>query len=90
MSEQPHEQNRLNFYRSGQVNTSDVQRRIVNLQQILADIDFAHAIEIKKLRFREGDSERLPALIESLKEMHDQRREPFARRLAELSADTTG
>jgi hypothetical protein len=89
MPQLPREHTRLSFPRGGQVTTSDVHRRIVNLQQILADIDFAHATEIKKLKFREGDSERLPALIETLREMHDQRREPFARRLKELSADTT-
>lgn len=89
MPEQLHEHNRLNLSRGGQVNTSEVHRRIANFRQILADIDFAHATEIKKLKFREGDSERLPALIETLREMHDQRREPFARRLKELSADTT-
>jgi hypothetical protein len=84
------EHTRLDFARGGQVYASDVRRRIANLHQILADIDFALAAEIEKLKLREGDSERVPALIETLREMHQQRREPFVRRLAELSMDLDG
>jgi hypothetical protein len=71
------EHTRLDFAQGGQVYASDIRRRIANLHQILADIDFALAAEIEKLKLREGDSERVPALID-------------VRRLAELSMDLDG
>lgn len=90
MRQTSHEPAPLNVSRGGQVCALDVPRRIANLHQILGDIDFALAVEIERLGCREGDSEPGPALIETLRQKHQLRREPFVRRLAELSTDAAG
>ena len=87
MPQLSHERTDLNLSRGGQVYD---HRRIANLNRILADLDFALAVEIEKLKGQEGHSERVRALIDTLKAKHQQCREPFVRRLAALSADTTG
>ena len=83
----PHEHTHEKLSRGRQVYD---HRRIANLNRILADIDLALATEIEKLKVQDDGSERVNALIKTLREKHQQCREPFARRLAGLSADTTG
>jgi hypothetical protein len=83
----PHEHTHENLSRGRQVYD---HRRIANLNRILADIDLAVATEIEKLKRQDGDNERVRAQIKTLREKHQQCREPFVRRLAELSSDTTG
>jgi len=87
MPQLSHERTDLNLSRGGQVYD---HRRIANLNRILADIDLALAAEIEKLKVQDDGSERVNALIKTLREKHQQCREPFVRRLGELSSDTTG
>jgi hypothetical protein len=82
-----HEHTHLSFSHGRQVYD---HCRIANLNGILADIDLAVATEIEKLNRQDGDNERVRAQIKTLREKHQQCREPFVRRLAELSSDTTG
>jgi hypothetical protein len=71
---------------AGQAYPSDVECKAERLRQILADIDFALAIEIQQLKRGSGDKQRVPAQIEALRKAHRQRCRPYVQKLFRLSA----
>ena len=71
---------------AGQAYPSDVEHKAERLRRILADIDFALAIEIQQLKRGSGDKQHVPAQIEALRKAHRQRCRPYVQKLFRLSA----
>ena len=71
---------------AGQAYPSDVECKAEPLRRILADIDFALAIEIQQLKRGSGDKVHVPAQIEALRKAHRQRCRPYVQKLFRLSA----